>query len=190
MAQDTITISKYLSYILRHGAQKEQFQIDSEGFISVDEIIKRKGYNLDQIKFVVENNDKKRFYLKEVEGKYFIRANQGHTVVVENLELKPILDPKEIPVAVHGTNFNAWEQIKIKGLSRMSRNHIHLASGEFGDPGVISGVRKSAKIMVFIDTAKAMNAGMKFFLSTNGVILTEGFDGIIPPEFISHMKSY
>lgn len=34
------------------------------------------------------------------------------------------------PVALHGTYQDAWGTIAIKGLSRMKRNHIHLASGE------------------------------------------------------------
>jgi 2'-phosphotransferase len=34
------------------------------------------------------------------------------------------------PMALHGTYLAAWQTIATDGLSRMKRNHIHLASGE------------------------------------------------------------
>jgi 2'-phosphotransferase len=72
------------------------------------------------------------------------------------LDLKPILSAAEIPMAVHGTTLRAWESIRewsspfryaqpyicmlpgSEGLSKMNRNHIHLAQGVPGDM-VISG---------------------------------------------------
>lgn len=41
---------------------------------------------------------------------------------------------------LHGTTPDAWEKIKASGgLSKMKRNHIHLARGRPGIPGVGSG---------------------------------------------------
>jgi 2'-phosphotransferase len=56
----------------------------------------------------------------------------------------------------------------------MSRTHIHLASGLPGTPGVISGVRLSCDTFIYIDVDKAMQGGIQFFRSPNGVILTKG----------------
>ena len=39
--------------------------------------------------------------------------------------------------------------------------------------------------MIHIDMAGAMAAGLKFFRSTNGVILTDGQGGILPPAFFA-----
>lgn len=47
---------------------------------------------------------------------------------------------EEIPVVIHGTYFKPWAIIKNEGLSKMNRNHIHFASGFFGEEGVISGM--------------------------------------------------
>ncbi len=58
---------------------------------------------------------------------------------VDDLELKKIKDPSEIPVIVHGTYHKHWSSIKDNGLKKMDRNHIHMATGKFGDAGVISG---------------------------------------------------
>lgn len=98
---------------------------------------------LEQIKYVVDNNDKKRFTLIEEQGEYWIRANQGHSIKIVNQEalLERISEP--LPVAVHGTSFESWESIKREGLLRMKRNHIHLAPGLPGHDGVISGKKNS-----------------------------------------------
>lgn len=75
------------------------------------------------------------------------------------------------------------------GLSKMKRNHIHLAQGVPGE-GVISGMRTSSQVLIFINLQKALDAGIKFFLSNNGVILTEGDDeGFLRPEFFERVEN-
>ncbi|KAG8727216.1 hypothetical protein FRC12_022696 [Ceratobasidium sp. 428] len=119
----------------------------------------------------------------------WIRANQGHTLKVDDLELKPVAAPTEVPCAVHGTTLEAWQHIRSQGLSRMQRNHIHLASGRPGESSVISGMRVSSRVLIFIDIQAAMATGISFYLSSNGVILTTGDDsGFIPPEFFSSVE--
>ncbi|SNX87689.1 related to TPT1 - tRNA 2`-phosphotransferase [Melanopsichium pennsylvanicum] len=80
---------------------------------------------------------------------------------------------------VHGTYKDAWESILSSGgLKRMTRNHIHLAKGKFGQAGVISGMRKSANRLIYIDIKTAIADGIEFLLSSNGVVLTPGAKGI------------
>jgi len=44
-------------------------------------------------------------------------------------------------------------------------------------------------ILIFINLQKALDAGIKFFLSDNGVILTEGDDkGLLKPEFFERVE--
>jgi 2'-phosphotransferase len=89
----------------------------------------------------------------------------------------------------------------------MTRNHIHLAQG-VADAGVVSGrllfshlpkvsfnslvlqgMRKSSQVLVFIDLERALRAGLKFFVSSNGVVLTEGDErGYIKPEFFKRVE--
>ena len=47
----------------------------------------------------------------------------------------------------------------------MKRNHIHFAAGELGTDGVISGMRSSAQVYIYIDVHKAMENGIQFFRS-------------------------
>jgi 2'-phosphotransferase len=75
------------------------------------------------------------------DGAWWIKANQGHsTKTVVDLNLKPIASIDDIPtgIAVHGTEKKGWNSIEKQGLSKMKRNHIHLAQGVAGQ-NVISG---------------------------------------------------
>ena len=50
-------------------------------------------------------------------------------------------------------------------------------------------MRNSADIFIYIDLQKALDAGHKFQLSANGVILTSGDEkGILSPEFFSRVE--
>ena len=51
-------------------------------------------------------------------------------------------------------------------------------------------MRSSSQILIFIDVQKALNAGVKFYLSDNGVVLTAGNDkGFLSPEFFSRVET-
>lgn len=55
-----------MSWFLRHGAIGEGYEMDSAGFVLVNHMLthpKFKSYKLEQIKEVVDKNDKKRFEL-------------------------------------------------------------------------------------------------------------------------------
>jgi 2'-phosphotransferase len=95
----------------------------------------------------------------------------------------------DYPTIVHGTNNKAWALIARdpNGLSRMNRNHIHFATGLLGEEGVISGMRHNCAVLIYIDLEKALGAGVKFFKSENGVVLTEGLndEGYLPKEYFS-----
>jgi 2'-phosphotransferase len=51
-------------------------------------------------------------------------------------------------------------------------------------------MRKSCDILIFIDIPKALSSGIKFFLSDNGVVPTEGNDkGFLEPKFFSVVQN-
>ncbi|KAL3872704.1 hypothetical protein ACJMK2_035911 [Sinanodonta woodiana] len=191
--QDIVRLSKTLAFLLRHGAENLGFYFMPGGFLYVDELLRYhkplKGFTLEQIKELVRTNDKQRFYLQEDdEGRLMIRANQGHTTVVEGLDLSPVSDSSEVEMVLHGTYYQAWDQIQNTGLSRMNRNHIHFAAGMPGESGVISGMRKSCEVVIEIDLEKALKARIPFFRSANNVILSPGNDeGFIPPIFFKRV---
>ncbi|KAF2261712.1 hypothetical protein CC78DRAFT_561637 [Lojkania enalia] len=141
---------------------------------------------------------------------YLIRANQGHSIKVDTEGLLTPITPEagNVPeIVVHGTDERAWGLIlKSGGLRRMGRNHIHFAAGlpagftsisnaaageeQREAPPVISGMRKSSTILIFVDVGRAMEAGIRFFASENGVILTEGNEeGFLPYEFFKRVEN-
>ena len=193
--------SRYLSALLRHRALDQGYAIDSRGFVSVDQIIKkcnnitpcgidlaRTKVTYDTIKQIVDSNDKKRFELEEHDDGWYIRAVQGHSMPGINPDLVLINDPSEIPIVVHGTYYKAYELIKNTGLNRMGRTHIHFAHGTPADESVISGMRKTSQVMIFIDVPKAMANGIKFYKSSNGVILSDGINGVIQTEYFLRVE--
>lgn len=133
-----------------------------------------------------------------------IRANQGHSLKIEAEGLLQPITAEDVPgTAVHGTTHSAWVRIASSGgLKPMGRNHVHLAAGlpagfksvidqntESVAAPVISGMRKSSTVLVFLDVRKAIDAGLKFWRSDNGVILTEGNEnGLVPLEFFNRVE--
>lgn len=50
-------------------------------------------------------------------------------------------------------------------------------------------MRKSSQILIFINVQKALDAGIKFELSDNGVVLTEGDEtGYLRREFFDRVE--
>jgi len=136
-----------------------------------------------QLNDIVSGNDKKRFELVDRNGIWYIRAVQRHSISGIFPDLILITKPDQLPIVVHGTNPEAYEKIKETGLNKMGRNHIHFAHRTPKDETVISGMRKTSKVMIFIDVPKAMSAGINFYKSSNGVILSEGIDRVIDPIY-------
>jgi len=112
----------------------------------------------------------------------------------EGEKVKPVPVPVPVPVpetVVHGTYFAFWPSIVASGgLKRMGRNHVHCSTGLPGDDeSVVSGMRKDAELLVYVDVERSIReAGMKWWVSENGVVLTEGVDeggeeGLVPARF-------
>ena len=132
---------------------------------------------------------------------YLIRANQGHSIKLDTEGLlTPItIEAGNVPeTVVHGTDESAWRLIlKSGGVRRMGRNHIHFASGlpagfktqDSSALPVISGMRSTSSVLIFIDIRKALESGLKFWRSANGVLLSEGNEkGLIPVEFFKRVE--
>ena len=189
-----VRLSKSLAWLLRHNAESEGFTFLDGGYLPVQEVLKHRrfqGFTVADVEDVVKNCSKQRYALSTgVNGELLIRANQGHSIKTVEVDLEEITNPDEAPKVVHGTNFKAWNDIQKTGLSRMKRNHIHFAAGELGADGVISGMRSSAQVYIYIDVHKAMKDGITFFRSANNVILSPGnADGIIESTYFKTVKN-
>ena len=51
-------------------------------------------------------------------------------------------------------------------------------------------MRTSSQVFIFINLQKALDADIKFFMSDNGVVLTEGDGkGFLSPEFFERVEN-
>ncbi|KAF3163488.1 hypothetical protein TWF106_006053 [Orbilia oligospora] len=133
---------------------------------------------------------------------YFIRANQGHSISIQDDLLLQPLDEQNVPnICVHGTYYSALTLIlQSGGLKKMGRTHIHCAAGlpkasvhpETGEeiPAVLSGMRFDAEVLFYIDILKGVQDGLKFWRSDNGVILTTGREGedCLPMDYVLRVE--
>jgi len=173
------SFSKTLSLILRHNPSAFGLELDVQGWCNVEKLLaaintkKQKQYTREDLRRVVRENDKQRFHLSEDGTR--IRANQGHSIAVEHL-----LTEKQPPeVLFHGTTGKSLESIKSKGLLKMKRHHVHLSLDQ--ETAVKVGRRHGKPVILRVNAAAMHEAGHIFFVSKNGVWLTEN----VPPAFIS-----
>eukprot|EP00257_Ricinus_communis_P018153 XP_015576780.1 putative tRNA 2'-phosphotransferase [Ricinus communis] len=111
------------------------------------------------------------------------------TVKSESL-LKPIILVDEVPVCVHGTYKKNLGFILEYGLKRMQRLHVHFSCGLPTDGEVISDMRRNVNVLIYLDMKKALEDGMKLYISDNRVILTESFDGVVPVKYFEKIESW
>lgn len=73
----------------------------------------------------------------------------------------------------------------------MGRGHVHFAEAVPGNGNqVISGMRASASILVWVDVKRsAEEGGLKWWRSNNGVVLTEGDEkGVVKMEWVERVE--
>ncbi|WWC93102.1 uncharacterized protein L201_008068 [Kwoniella dendrophila CBS 6074] len=122
-----------------------------------------------------------------IKGEYFIRATQGHSINLEGTShLEELIDYnneesiKKAGIMVHGTKFELWDILKTNGLSKMTRQHIHLAPSHKGQ--IVP--RLNSTLYIYLSLKTLIENNIKVFISSNGVVLSPGIgeNGIIPKE--------
>jgi putative RNA 2'-phosphotransferase len=170
-------ISKFISLVLRHQPEKIGLVLDPHGWADVDELIRKANHagvhfdrpTLDQ---VVAENDKQRFAFSPDGTK--IRASQGHSIEVD-LQFEPSAPPE---VLYHGTAVRFLASILEQGLISGSRQYVHLSKDRQTARSV--GSRHGKAVVFRVKAGEMERAGLKFFLSANGVWLTKH----VPVEYL------
>lgn len=178
MPDDLVRASKFLSLVLRHKPETIGLELDANGWADVDTLLRRSveaGVPLTPLTLgrLVAESDKQRFALSEDGTR--VRANQGHSVEVD-LELKAVTPPGEL---FHGTATRFLVSIRERGLIPGSRQHVHLSADVATAEAV--GRRHGRAVVLRVDAAAMAAAGRVFYLSANGVWLTDA----VPPEFLA-----
>lgn len=169
--------SKFLSLVLRHKPEEIGLVLDEQGWANVEELLKLldkagKPTTRELLDRVVAENDKKRFAFSGDGTR--IRASQGHSVEID-LDLPPSTPPAML---YHGTATRFLDSILEKGLVPGSRRHVHLSVDI--ETATKVGARHGKPAILTVDAAAMHRAGHVFFVSANGVWLTDA----VPREFI------
>jgi len=162
-----------MSYLLRH--DPEELDMDKEGWVPVDQLLKKLNITMEKLEYIVENNDKKRFGFNGDKTK--IRAHQGHS---SKLGTKIRFNEVQFPgIYYHGTDFLNKNSILKHGLRPGNRAYVHL-SKDMGT-AVNVGRRKGDTVIVFeVDGNQMKRDGYKIYESDNGVILVRE----VPPKYL------
>jgi putative RNA 2'-phosphotransferase len=178
MQPRSVRVSKFLAKFLRHAPHELGMTLRPGGWVPVDDFLEAAAKHdfsitYDELIECVETNDKQRFSFDETGD--LIRANQGHSVAVDlNLEQK---EPPEI--LYHGTVERFLASIRAEGLKKGKRHHVHLSTDT--DTAQRVGARRGKPVILRVNAAGMFRDGYQFFLSANGVWLTDA----VPPGYLS-----
>ena len=188
-AERAFRISKALTRLLRHRAEEGGLHLRSDGFFSLADLLRTREKRAcharpEELLHIVRTDSKQRYTLRYFRGDPFLRAAQGHSQYVNKDQLMTRMR------LYHGTRARYYRSIVRQGLMAGgptgSRTDVHLvehlpSSGQ----RVVSGWRPDCEIAVQVAPQAAESGGCVFYRSDNGVYLTEGVRGSIPPRYIS-----
>jgi putative RNA 2'-phosphotransferase len=163
-----MSLSRFLSYVLRHAPDAIGIELAPGGWVNVDELIARS-----QLDAVIAGDSKRRFTLSS-DGTH-IRAAQGHSAPVD-LGLVPVEPPA---VLFHGTATRFLETILQEGLKPQRRKQVHLSPDAATAEAV--GRRHGKPVVLTVDSRAMHQAAFTFFQADNGVWLTDH----VPPTYLS-----
>lgn len=172
-----VRASKFMSLVLRHQPEKIGLKLDEGGWADFEELVEKSPNWMTRqlIQQAIRENNKQRFAVSP-DGKR-IRASQGHSIKV-NLGYEPTEPPEYL---YHGSYPKVLEAIKREGLKKMERHHVHLSP----DPQTAHtvGLRRGGRPVMFtIQAGRMFRDGYQFFVSENGVWLTDH----VPPEYLGN----
>jgi len=175
-----VSISKFMTLVLRHSPEQYGLKLDSKGFVLLEELLKimqERFSRIDQgdIQDIANAFSEERF---EIKGDK-IRARYGHSLKVD-LDFEPFTPPEFL---YHGTSPELEGKIKKEGLKPMRREYVHLS--RTGEEAIRVGKRKSREPLVFkILAKKAHQEGLQFFDRGPVVVVR-----CVPPEFLESIKA-
>jgi len=174
----TTKISKFISLVLWHRPETIGISLDESGWAVIAELVEKSrkvGVVLtsDQIQKIVAASDKQRFAIS-ADG-LRIRANQGHSITVD-LSFDATEPPQRL---YHGTAVNNIPAIRHQGLLKGNRQHVHLSLDL--ECAIDVGMRHGKPVVLLIDAGRMYMDGFDFFLSQNGVWLTDH----VPAEYLT-----
>ncbi|OKI62406.1 RNA 2'-phosphotransferase [Micromonospora sp. CB01531] len=175
--RDLVRVSKRMSLALRHRPDRFGLALDRAGWVPVADLLAALRISRGELDAVVAGNDKQRFAVERgPDGVDRIRASQGHSVPVD-LGLTPAPPPDRL---YHGTSESVLSAIRVEGLRRGRRHHVHL-SPDGATARRVGARRGGAVVVLTVDAAAMAGNGYLFYRSANGVWLTD----VVPAAYLT-----
>ena len=181
-------LSVYISYLLRHQPESIGIAMDTNGWVSVAELIEKINaagrYRITEsiLAEIVRTDNKGRFRYSEDGMK--IKACQGHSISWVEPELTIGQPPEYL---YHGTTEESWQKIQESGhISKMGRHAVHMQAD--GAKAWQSAKRwRKTPVVLKIDAAAMYADEAVFGVSDNGVwcvetVLTEYIVSVLRTE--------
>jgi len=177
------SLSKTLSYILRHNPEDFELKMKIDGTIKLKDLIEAlkednrfNNIELRDIKELAASDKKNRFSIVDSKNGKSIKANYGHSIKWINLDYEEIIPPRYL---YHGTTNEVYQKILKDGIKKMGRNYVHLSKNKKQARRV--GERRTESPIILKILAKQMYEDGKSFFKTNSeIILTE----YVNPKYI------
>jgi putative RNA 2'-phosphotransferase len=163
-------ISKFLSLVLRHQPETIGIELNQNGWTDFDLLIEKSNnygmkFDIETLKHIVDTNSKKRFAFNDAFDK--IRASQGHSI---NIELG-YTNQRPPKILYHGTGEKSVQSIIETGLEKRNRQHVHLSRDI--ETAIKVGQRHGKPFVFIVLSEQMYNDKFEFFISDNGVWLTD-----------------
>ena len=169
MKQNLQKLSRYLISLLRHHPEKEGLILNKYGWTSVPIILEKFGITFEELKHIVETNNKQRFELSHDFSN--IRATQGHSKHIATGIEYPVVPSRGLTL-FHGTPKKNIDKILREGLMPQKRAFVHL-SGNM-ETALTVGFRHSNEIVIL----EINCTYLQIFQASNGVYLARHIPAI------------
>jgi putative RNA 2'-phosphotransferase len=175
------SISKRLSYILRHNPKRFKVCLDEKGWANLDDVLDGLRSFGDIID--LEKEDLLNMVSKQRKARFNIynnkiKANYGHTIFIKEMDV--VMPPD---VLYHGTARRYLISILRNGLIRMQRQYVHLSVDL--DIAIETGKRKDrTPSIIQIDSKTAYQEGILFYKGSDRILLSEN----LLPKYLKIIK--
>jgi len=169
--------SRKMSKLLRH--DPKPLIMDDKGWITAESLCKYLEITQEDLIWIVDNNDKKRFGFNE--DKTLIRANQGHSKgIADEKEYTRITALQAELELYHGTDDITADIIKNDKIIAGSRQYVHWS------PNIETAIKrarqrafhnKTSPIVIVLKARNYIHSGGKLLLADNDVYLTPEIKG-------------
>ena len=177
------SLSKEISYALRHNPKQYGLELDEQGWVSVDALIlalqgqgRSKPPSIGDIEKMIQASEKKRHEMYD--GK--IRALYGHSIK-EKIEKKPVKPPD---VLYHGTAHKFIKSIFMVGLISKNRQYVHL-SEDVNTAITVGKRRDNDPVVLSISARQAWDDGIMFYLGNSNIWLSDD----VPAKYVRLFKN-